>query len=297
MRSNVDVDWLIFTDDNTPYDWPENVRVEKMSFEELRRYVQSRFEFEVALNRPYKLCDFKPAYGYIFEEYLAGYEFWGHCDLDVVFGRIMHFLPDAVLDNYDKIFELGHMTIYRNSVSNNRRFMDCLHGEKRYQMVFSDNHSVMFDEGNHASVCTIWNEHGYSVWKEHYCADIVQKSCFFNLTDFDAASYTYHPETRRHQIFWWDHGILTLSYMEQGEYFEKEYMYIHLIRRTAEMRIHMPEDCERYKIIPHEFVELRSAITKETYNAQKWWNPNIHYLKIRFENIKSKLRKRMYNGI
>jgi hypothetical protein len=85
--------------------------------------------------------------------------------------------------------------------------------------------------------------------------------------------------------------------MERGEYFEKEYMYIHLIRRTADMRIHMPENCEMYKIIPHEFVELRRAITKETYKAEKWWNPNLHYLKIRFDNLKSKLRKRLHNGI
>ena len=39
--------------------------------------------------------DLRPAYGVLFEEYLDGYDFWGHCDLDVLFGRIRDHLPPA----------------------------------------------------------------------------------------------------------------------------------------------------------------------------------------------------------
>ena len=43
---------------------------------------------QVTLDRPYKLCDFKPAYGFIFGEYLKEYDYWGHCDIDIVWGDL-----------------------------------------------------------------------------------------------------------------------------------------------------------------------------------------------------------------
>ena len=37
---NSDIDWLIFTDDKTKYDFPANVKVEYMGFADLRRKIQ-----------------------------------------------------------------------------------------------------------------------------------------------------------------------------------------------------------------------------------------------------------------
>ena len=67
---NSDFNWIVFTDDVTEFQYPPNVRRVIISFEELRKIVKSKFDFETCLDRPYKLCDFKPAYGLIFEEYL-----------------------------------------------------------------------------------------------------------------------------------------------------------------------------------------------------------------------------------
>ena len=106
---NPDYDWLIVTDDRAAYDYPENVHVSYTSFDAFVERVQSHFDFPIALKRPYKICDFRAAFGEIFAEELQGYRFWGHCDLDQYFGKISHFITDEVLDSYEKILCLGHL--------------------------------------------------------------------------------------------------------------------------------------------------------------------------------------------
>ena len=44
-RQNPSVDFLLFTDDRTGYDYPENVRVEYTTFEAVRALLQNCFDF------------------------------------------------------------------------------------------------------------------------------------------------------------------------------------------------------------------------------------------------------------
>lgn len=295
MRTNQDFDWIIFTDSAQYFDYPSNVHVIKWSFEQLKVYIQKKFDFVIALDKPYKLCDFKPAYGYIFEEYIDEYAFWGYCDVDCIFGKLSNFLTEDLWKKYDKIFELGHMTLYRNTKENNIRFRLPLNGKLKYQEVFSSNEKFIFDEGYNGSICNIYHNYNFSYFRGGYCADIAQKSCFFNVTELDAQTHQYITSKRIHQVFWWDNGILKLSYCDHGQYREEEKIYIHLIRRTNKMKVRFqPSEGCRYKIIPHEFVLLKEVINEENYRKCKWWNFNLHYFYIRFCNMKSKLYKKWY---
>ena len=114
-RMNRNFDWLIFTNDTTEYNYPSNVHQIVMSFNECRQAVQKRFSFPVALKTPQKLCDYKCAYGYIFEDYLKDYDWWGHCDLDQIFGDLSVSVTEDRLNTLDKIYSLGHLTLYRNT--------------------------------------------------------------------------------------------------------------------------------------------------------------------------------------
>ena len=87
-KNNPTVDWYVLTNDQTTFDYPKNVHVIHESFEGMRGRVQSFFDFKLAIEDPYKLCDFKPAYGEIFAQYLRNYDFWGCCDIDAIFGDI-----------------------------------------------------------------------------------------------------------------------------------------------------------------------------------------------------------------
>ena len=70
IKYNPTIDWLIITDITKQYDYPNNVKIINMKFEELQKKVQSCFNFKINLNAPFKMCDFRPAYGIIFKEYL-----------------------------------------------------------------------------------------------------------------------------------------------------------------------------------------------------------------------------------
>jgi hypothetical protein len=87
------------------------------SFNEL---ATNKLGMEIGLSHPRKVCDFKPAYGHLFEEYLQRWDYWGYTDLDVVYGDIRRFLSNARLHEYEvltarKEYLVGHFTLFRNT--------------------------------------------------------------------------------------------------------------------------------------------------------------------------------------
>lgn len=143
---NKQFDFLFFTDIEEIKE-EDNIHVVNMSFKQIREFIQSKFDFPIELNSSYKLCDFRPAFGYIFSEYIENYVFWGHCDIDILLGDLSKFITPELLHQYDKLLEHGHMTIYRNTEQINSVFMsDGYFPEINYREVFSSVESYWFDE-------------------------------------------------------------------------------------------------------------------------------------------------------
>src|SRR6266576_3569173 len=42
---------------------------------------------------PIGWCDYRPAFGEAFADYYTGYEYWGYCDPDILFGDLDNLLP------------------------------------------------------------------------------------------------------------------------------------------------------------------------------------------------------------
>jgi hypothetical protein len=143
---NADFDWYIFTDDRTPHECPPNVFVSYTTLDSLKNRFQQHFDFPIALERPYKLCDYKPLYGHLFANYLKGYDFWGHFDPDVIFGRINNFIPDEVYQQYDKIFDRGYFALYRNTPAVNLIYRERVANCVDYRVVLSSKRNWAFDE-------------------------------------------------------------------------------------------------------------------------------------------------------
>ena len=76
VELNPSIDFLIFTDQNVEV--PENVKIVQTTFPELVKSIQNKFDFKIAIPQSYKLCDFRPAYGELFKEYIKDYDFWVH---------------------------------------------------------------------------------------------------------------------------------------------------------------------------------------------------------------------------
>ena len=143
---NPTIDWLIFTDDHTDYNYPSNVKVKYWTFEQMKMRVQKIFDFPISLERPYKLCDYKPAYGEIFSDELKGYDFWGDCDVDLVWGNIRRFYTDELLSKYEKIGFNGHSMLFKNTPEVCARFRTCRNEKLNYKEVYSTDKGYAFVE-------------------------------------------------------------------------------------------------------------------------------------------------------
>lgn len=148
-KSNPSIDFIIFTDCRIDEKLPENIKVHYTTLQEVEQLASINIGFEVNIPRPYKLCDFKPAYGVIFENVIKDYDFWGHGDLDVIFGNIRNFITDDILDNYDVIavreeYVTGFFTLFRNIPFINRLYEQ----SKDFKLVFRNGKNFTFDECN-----------------------------------------------------------------------------------------------------------------------------------------------------
>lgn len=150
-RFNPSIDFLLISDCGPLPNAPDNVEVVSTSLPALKRRIEERLRMKVAIDRPYKLCDFKTAYGIIFEDYLEKFEFWGCTDLDIVYGNIEKFIGDKLLDNNDVIaarpwYLTGFFFLFRNVDYLRRLYMQ----SKDYKKVYKNTHHFSFIECNFA---------------------------------------------------------------------------------------------------------------------------------------------------
>ncbi|MDR6761952.1 hypothetical protein J2Y38_002163 [Flavobacterium sp. 2755] len=146
---NPTVDFFILTDNVLDYEVPHNVKIIPFTLDDFNTLATAKLGFEVNLNKPYKLCDFKPAYGFLFSEYLEDYDFWGITDIDVVYGRIREFMTEEVLEEFDIVcvrhdFITACCMLFRNTDYINTLFKK----SRDYEMIFTTPKNYAFDETN-----------------------------------------------------------------------------------------------------------------------------------------------------
>ncbi len=149
---NPSITFLIITDDQDyKKPIPPNIKMIFRSLGQISMLASEKLGFDVNIEYGYKLCDFKPAYGLIFKELLQGFDFWGHCDIDIIFGDIREFITDELLDKYDLIsvrhdWLSGCFLLYRNTVKLNTLFLN----SRDHKKVFTSPKHYCFDETNFA---------------------------------------------------------------------------------------------------------------------------------------------------
>jgi hypothetical protein len=126
-RRNPDVNWHLFSDCGQPDDLPTNVRITHIHYEDYLSLISRKLEIDFHPEHPYKLCDIKPAYGFIHEDVLQGYDFWGFGDIDLVYGNLREYFTRTLLSRYDLISNharriSGHLCLIRNNSFMNTLF-------------------------------------------------------------------------------------------------------------------------------------------------------------------------------
>lgn len=226
------IDFLLVTDLDVEFELAPNIHIKKMSFEELKKKIQSCFDFEIVLESPYKLCDYRPAYGIIFKNEIEGYSFWGHCDVDMFWGNVRKFITDDILEKHDKIQYMGHFVLYRNCEQMNELFRKD-GGIYDYQHVYSSPLSFSFDE--HPGMMQIVMKHNISNYIENNQADISPRYTRMYISRF---------KNYKHQILYWHDGSVYRKYVDDnGNVGTDEFLYAHFQRKY-------PQGLKQWEQIP-----------------------------------------------
>lgn len=218
---NPSVDFMFFTDaDVEP---AKNIIVHKMQFGDFQQLAQNAFDFPIVLDRPYKLCEYKQAYGYILHDYIKDYDFWGFGDLDLVYGDIRTFLTDEVLE-HKFLLGWGHLTLLHNDEETNTYFMKVISGYQNYKDAFTTSKITFFDEYGYNGCSDKWR-------------DCRRENCWLE-EPFDNASkpkesYHLNSMTRGWQQVIFEHigNKLYMLRFNNGKLEKKESLYAHFQHR------------------------------------------------------------------
>lgn len=210
-RCNPDIDWLLIGDCAELEDLPGNVRQQRISFEDYCGFVSARLGFRFAPVNPYKLCDLKPALGFIHESTIQGYDYWGFSDLDLIYGDLRAYFTARKLQRF-KFFSTherrvsGHLCLLRNEKPLRELFWKIRDFQPRLQ-----------DQRNHAL-----DEGGFSrlfLWRKNFPKPLFKLVGLFNpwrrLAEFKEGFSTpntarcWTDGSREFPAYWvWRKGVL-----------------------------------------------------------------------------------------
>jgi len=182
-ETNTSFHWFIITDLEQPVRKLPNVHFVPMSLKELTDRISNQLQINPVIRHPYKLVDFKPAFGIIFEDILQEFPYWGYTDLDLIYGNLSHFFTKDILWSYDIIspnaeFVPGHFSVFRNNTHINHLFKIC----PNWKEIFQSLRCFCFDEYLYAEGLEL-NDikiQKFTTWKirKHHLLKTARRSLF-----------------------------------------------------------------------------------------------------------------------
>ena len=225
---NSKIDFFIFSDCHYDVDVPGNVKLIPFTLERMKEIAKEKTGIKnLYLDKPYKCCDFKPLYGEIFYDYISNYEYWGHCDLDLIWGDLYGFMNKYDYSKYDKFLNLGHLSFYRNTKEINHRYTQKF-GNSTYLDILTSEHNMAFDENE--GMGKIYILHQFPFFYKRIYADISPIYHRFRLSEY---CFLDKPDVNyKYQVFYWDKGRTYRAYLDVDNKIQtEEFMYIHFQKR------------------------------------------------------------------
>lgn len=260
-RHNPDIDWLFYTDATPPKNAPHNVRFNILSFSEYKAVVSNKLNINFNPTAAYKLCDIKPALGYIHYKDIQNYDFYAFGDIDVIYGQIRQFVSDDLLSRYNVISThenriSGHFCIFRNTPEIRNSFMLV----KDWKQQLENPEHVSFDESRFTKVFIPHRKHPkwlrklWSVSSKHQ-RNILFKEQFSTIL----SPIKWKDGSDSHPQTWlWQQGKLT------NDRDNCEYMYLHFMNFKS--RTWLPK---QNRHLPAAWEKLDKLISMPVENAHK----------------------------
>lgn len=121
IKRNPSIDFFFTTDcDTSVIENIANIRFRKISFDDYIQEYKKILKTEINIDNPVKICDLRPFFGLIHQKDIAGYDFFGWTDLDIIFGDIRSFYTEDILNKYEvlsthKMRLAGHCALLKNN--------------------------------------------------------------------------------------------------------------------------------------------------------------------------------------
>lgn len=281
VRYNLNFDFLIFTDNEeiTKYSIPKNVKVKKLTLSEFQNRAEQVLHQKCNLERPYRICDFRPMFGLIFKKELSKYDFWGYCDLDLVFGKIDQFVTLTILNKYDAIFNGGHFTLIKNSPKMNNLFRK-KGGAFNYHTVINHDATFAFDETTGIQQIAKKNNVNAIYSIPYVDADVK----YFQLRS------VFDKENPNYQCFYWENGKLYRTKIQNDNITFENITYIHLQKRPILLKSPINELKNSFWITPNGFEE-KVYLGEPSREDVKEKNPYLGKINMDKELKKYKFKK------
>lgn len=274
---NSTVNWIVFTDCKIEEQVPKNVRIIQTTFESVKEKIQNLFSFKIVIETPYKICDFRVTYGEAFSDYLSGFDFWGYCDIDLIWGDIRKFFTNEVLENYDRVLTRGHCSIFRNNQYINSGYRTLpTKGCMNYKKVFTSTELHAFDEWaehNGGGYSKIQQLNGITMYDQPICADIQINRYQLHTTREENNSFLYRTVYEIKDGTVVSHSISKKT----GEIVQNEWVCVHLQQRKLEFDAELND--KNYLIVPpNKAIDNLQPLTKQVlleYTKNRWWSWNL----------------------
>lgn len=270
---NSTIDFLLITDININ-DLPPNVSIIKMKFSELHELIEKKLDMHVVLEKPYKLCDYRPLYGILFQDYISDYDYWGHCDFDLIWGDIRYFIERYDIKIYDKFLPLGHLALYKNTTEVNNFYK--LEGSKcgNYIEVLKSNDNFAFDETG--GIYSIYEYNNIPMFTKRIFAEIKMFHKRFRLKHCD--------KNYKHQVFYYENGKIYRAYEKKGKINTEQYIYIHFRRKLPIKDSKKWNEITSFYITPNGFFPKENECIPNVKEIERY-NHNPGFLFELFETI------------
>lgn len=216
---NKDIDFFIFSDQYIETK-AANIFFYKTTLKyEIRRMYRAIGK-RITIDNAYKFCDLRPFFGLGYHSFIKNYQWWGYCDIDMVFGNLSHFITDRMLSRYERIYNYGHLSLFKNNDRiNNMIFMrggiytlsEILRGkakctpEEEYGLnrICRKNHIIWYDKADYADFYIPYD----------------------TLILNNNRNYKY-------QVFYWEDGCVYRAYLKNGVVCRDEFVYAHWQKRN-----------------------------------------------------------------
>lgn len=259
VKANHEFDFILFTDQTVGFS-AQNLQIVQMTWSEMQKRIRTKLGEDVCIEKPYKLCDYRPAYGHIFSDYLSEYDYWGHCDCDLIFGDLS-LLRKYFTDDYERIGECGHLIFYKNTNEVNSYFRTLRSScAPSWDTVSHTPKSCSYDEyGGMNQLC---EENRILYTHPRLFDDIIfYRKNFYSRRDMGGRGNASNPRTPI--FFEYENGHLFRHYFLSKKWHKDESLYVHFQKRSMLIETN---NIHHFLMIPNKFISpsiSRDSILKE----------------------------------